>query len=57
MTDPESFMRRAIEISRQEMRASGAAPFAAVIVKDGKIVGEGVNKAGADCGPTYHAWV
>lgn len=36
-------MRRAIEISRSQMLENGAAPFAAVIVKDGKIVGEGCN--------------
>jgi guanine deaminase len=57
MTDPENFMRRAIEISRREMRASGAAPFAAVIVKDGKIVGEGVNQVVANCDPTSHGEV
>jgi tRNA(Arg) A34 adenosine deaminase TadA len=57
MSDQERFMRRAIEISRREMRACGAAPFAAVIVKDGEIVGEGVNKVVAACDPTSHGEV
>ncbi|MEL6809108.1 MAG: nucleoside deaminase, partial [Pseudomonadota bacterium] len=39
----EHFMQRAIDIARKEMVENGAAPFAAVIVKDGSIVGEGVN--------------
>ena len=53
---PEDFMRRAIEISRTEM-ANGAAPFAAVVVKDGRIVGEGVNRVVALSDPTSHGEV
>lgn len=54
---PETFMRRAIEISRDEMRKGGAAPFAAVVVKDGRIVGEGVNRVVSACDPTSHGEV
>lgn len=39
MTEAD-FMRYAIELSIHRMQEIGAAPFAAVIVKDGKIVGE-----------------
>lgn len=59
MTDPEKlkFMRRAIEISRDEMRRTKAAPFGCVIVKDGVIVGEGVNRVVETHDPTSHGEV
>lgn len=57
MPDREDFMRRAIAISRDEMRANGAAPFGAVIVKDGTIVGEGVNRVVSNSDPTSHGEV
>ena len=53
----EQFMRRAIELSRQEMQAGAGGPFAAVIVLDGKIVGEGWNKVTSTNDPTAHAEV
>jgi guanine deaminase len=55
--DKTDFMRRAIEISRQQMLDNGAAPFAAVVVKDGKIVGEGCNHVVAQHDPTSHGEV
>ncbi|TVQ55305.1 MAG: nucleoside deaminase [Rhodobacteraceae bacterium] len=57
MADTTEFMRRAIEISRREMLESGAAPFAAVIVKNGAIVGEGVNRVASRCDATAHGEV
>ena len=36
----EKFMRRAIELSAQALDTPGARPYGAVVVKDGKIVGE-----------------
>lgn len=57
MSDHESFMRRAIEIARTEMLDKGAAPFGAVIVKEGKIVGEGVNLVHKNHDPTSHGEV
>lgn len=56
MTEAD-FMRYAIELSRRKMLEIGAAPFAAVIVKDGKIVGEGVNTVLTDHDPTLHGEV
>lgn len=47
----ETFMRRAIELSRQ---ATGR-PFGSVIVKDGRIVAEGTNQVDDRCDPTWHA--
>jgi guanine deaminase len=52
----EGFLRRAIELSRRaslEYCTGGA--FGAVIVKDGKIVSEGMNRVVASHDPTWHA--
>jgi guanine deaminase len=57
MSEHEDFMHRAISIARSEMLQNGAAPFAAVIVKDGKIVGEGVNRVVTNHDPTSHGEV
>ena len=49
-------MRRAIDLSIENV-ANGGGPFGAVIVKDGKLVAEGVNRVTANCDPTAHAEV
>ena len=54
MSTPDDFMRRAIEISRDKMRADGSGPFGCVIVKDGVIVGEGVNNVVNNHDATSH---
>ncbi|QIB36426.1 nucleoside deaminase [Ancylobacter pratisalsi] len=54
MSTPEFFMRRAIEISRDRMRTDGCGPFGCVIVKDGVIVGEGVNNVVNNHDATSH---
>ena len=56
-TEHEQFMRRALDISQSEMLEHGAAPFAAVVVKDGRIVGEGVNQVVNNHDPTSHGEV
>ncbi|MHB1341794.1 MAG: nucleoside deaminase [Coriobacteriia bacterium] len=53
--DHEFFMRRAIELSRASMRAGQGGPFAAVVVKDGAVVGEGWNQVTSHNDPTSHA--
>jgi guanine deaminase len=50
------FMRRAIELSAQSGK-SDEGPFGAVVVKDGKIIGEGVNQVVPSGDPTAHAEV
>ncbi|MCJ7871321.1 nucleoside deaminase [Marinovum sp. 2_MG-2023] len=50
----ETFMRRAIEISAEALNTPGTEPFGAVIVKDGKIVGEGINQSLINHDPTSH---
>lgn len=58
MTNEEKniFMRRSIELSIGSV-ASGGGPFGAVIVKNGEIVGEGINRVTVNNDPTAHAEV
>lgn len=50
------FMQRAIELSRQaSMIKKTGGVFGAVVVKEGKIIGEGYNQVIAQCDPTWHA--
>jgi len=51
------FMRRAIALGKENVRTGGGGPFAAVIVKEGRIVAEGVNRVTATNDPTAHAEV
>src|ERR1043166_3014863 len=53
----EKFMRRAIALSAQALERDGARPYGAVVVKDGKIVGEGLNQAARNFDPTSHGEV
>ena len=53
----QDFMKRAIELSRIHMEQNHGGPFGAVIVKDGKIVGEGWNEVTSSNDPTAHAEV
>lgn len=50
-------MRRAIALATENVRRNGGGPFGAVIVKDGVIVGEGVNTVTATIDATAHAEV
>jgi tRNA(Arg) A34 adenosine deaminase TadA len=50
----EAFMRRAIEL-RQAAVDAGDQPFGAVVVKDGRIVGEGPSRVVTAGDPTAHA--
>jgi guanine deaminase len=54
----EKFMRRAIELSEYAgIKLKSGGVFGAVIVKDGKIIGEGYNRVVKDCDATCHAEV
>jgi tRNA(Arg) A34 adenosine deaminase TadA len=53
----ETFMRRAIELSARALETPGARPYGAVIVKDGQIVGEGLNQSARTFDPTSHGEV
>ena len=54
---PEELMRKAIEISRKAVSDGGHRPFAALVVKDGEIVGEGLNDTPSSHDPTAHGEV
>jgi tRNA(Arg) A34 adenosine deaminase TadA len=53
----EKFMRRAIELSAQALDQPGVRPYGAVVVKDGKVVGEGQNQSAKNFDPTSHGEV
>ena len=53
----EKFMRRAIELAAQALDRPGVRPYGAVVVKDGRIVGEGLNEAAKNFDPTSHGEV
>jgi guanine deaminase len=53
----DAFMRRALDIARQSIDEAGSLPYAAVVVKDGKIVGEGLNRVEGKFDPTSHGEV
>lgn len=50
-------MQRAIDLSREKMKANLGGPFGAVVVKDGKVIAEGWNCVTTDNDPTAHAEV
>jgi guanine deaminase len=53
----EAFMRRAIALAREGMEGGHGGPFGAVVVADGRIVGEGHNRVTSTLDPTAHAEV
>ena len=52
--DDEHFMRRALELARRA-REEGEVPVGAVVVSDGRIVGEGWNRPISSADATSHA--
>lgn len=57
METDDDFMARAVALSRRALEIDGAAPFGAVVVRDGEVVGEGLNHARARLDPTSHGEV
>ena len=55
--EAKKFMTRALELARKGMESGAGGPFAGVIVKNGKIVGEAFNHVIADQDPTAHGEV
>lgn len=56
MKEQNQYMQRAIDLSIDNVK-NGGGPFGAVIVKDGEIIAEGVNRVTANLDPTAHAEV
>ena len=52
-----TFMARAIQLSLDNVLSGQGGPFGAVVVKDGVIVAEGVNRVTSTNDPTAHAEV
>ncbi len=55
--DRNNFMRRAIALAEENVASSGGGPFGAVVVHNGRIVGEGTNQVTGSHDPTAHAEV
>ncbi len=53
--DATFFMKKAIALATEHMKAGDGGPFGAVIVRDGEIVAEGWNKVSSSNDPTAHA--
>lgn len=50
-----SFMRQAIQLSRESLRTNAGGPFGAVIVKNGDVIAHGSNCVTSTNDPTAHA--
>ena len=50
-----SFIKKAIELGRIGMNANAGGPFGALVVQNGKIIGEGYNCVTSKNDPTAHA--
>jgi len=55
MLNEEKFMKAAIALAERGVENGEGGPFGCVIVKDGKIIGEGYNKVISTNDPTAHA--
>lgn len=53
----KNFLARAIALGRTGMQQNAGGPFGAVVVKDGRIIGEGYNQVTSTNDPTAHAEV
>src|SRR4029079_8575404 len=53
----KQFLEKAIELSRKGMQGGAGGPFGCIVVKDGKVIGEGYNKVTSSNDPTAHAEV
>ena len=56
-SEPIAWMRQAIDLAIEKMRAGEGGPFGAIIVRDGQIVGRGWNRVTSTNDPTAHAEV
>ena len=55
MNSPETFMARAIEISRRQGLSGRGGPFGAVVISNGRVIAEGCNQVTSSVDPTAHA--
>lgn len=57
MDNRKKFMEEAINLAKQNLKHKNGGPFGAVVVKDGIIIGRGVNTVTTQNDPTAHAEV
>lgn len=55
MPDPNAPMKTAIALSLEAIRTGKGGPYGAVVVKDGQIIGQGMNEVTSRQDPTHHA--
>jgi tRNA(Arg) A34 adenosine deaminase TadA len=55
--DDKLYLARAIALSREHMEAGAGGPFGSVVVRDGRVIGEGWNQVTSTNDPTAHAEV
>jgi tRNA(Arg) A34 adenosine deaminase TadA len=53
--EKNTFMKEALNLARENLRLKNGGPFGAVVVKDGRIIGRGMNSVTAENDPTAHA--
>ena len=56
-TNKQTFMKQAIELAQKNLDKKEGGPFGAIVVKDGKVIGRGVNTVTTNNDPTAHAEV
>ena len=54
---PEDWIQQSIELAIKSMEAGKGGPFAAIVVRQGKVISEGYNEVTSSCDPTAHAEV
>jgi len=57
MQDKKKFMNEAFNLARENLKLKNGGPFGAVVVKNGKIIGRGMNTVTSANDPTAHAEV
>ncbi len=55
MEEQRRFMKEAIDLARDNVHGKNGGPFGAVVVKDGQIIGRGINQVTTNNDPTAHA--
>ncbi|HEV2492899.1 MAG TPA: nucleoside deaminase [Terriglobia bacterium] len=51
----DSWMSQAIQLAIENVRAGAGGPFAALVVRDGQVIGRGANRVTSSHDPTAHA--
>lgn len=55
--NPKELIKVAVQLSREGLQDNKGGPFGCIVVKDGKIVGQGSNEVTSSNDPTAHAEV